>query len=114
MIEQYGLKPDQREPYTFTPRPLPRRGDMAMQGYATNANTIETMRSTIEERPEVVQCFVDGSIRKWYNFLYGANSVARELIMAAAGVVPEDLDRQAALTTRFVGNGVGMDLKSAE
>jgi NitT/TauT family transport system substrate-binding protein len=51
----------------------------AIPAYAT---TIETMQATIDERPEVVECFVDGSILGWYNYLYGDNAAANAMIMA--------------------------------
>ncbi|TIR44763.1 MAG: ABC transporter substrate-binding protein, partial [Mesorhizobium sp.] len=41
---------------------------------------IETMQATIDKRPEVVQCFVDGSAKGWYNYLYGDNAAANAAI----------------------------------
>ncbi len=38
------------------------------------------MQDTIDKRPEVVQCFVDGSAKGWYNYLYGDNKAANEAI----------------------------------
>ena len=38
------------------------------------------MADTIANKPEVVQCFVDGSIKGWYNYLYGDPSAANVLI----------------------------------
>ena len=38
------------------------------------------MQDTIDKRPEVVQCFVDGSAKGWYSYLYGDNSAANEMI----------------------------------
>jgi NitT/TauT family transport system substrate-binding protein len=55
---------------------------IADAGYATYATTVETMAATIEERPEVVECFVEGSILGWYNYLYGDNAAANAMIMA--------------------------------
>ena len=34
------------------------------------------------ESPEVVECFVNGSILGWYNYIYGDNSAANELILS--------------------------------
>lgn len=108
MIAEYGFTAEQRVPYTFNPAPFLADKDTAMQGYlssepylvekeggftpnifliadagySTYATTIETMAGTIEEKPEVVQCFVDGSIKGWYNYLYGDNSAANELILS--------------------------------
>ncbi len=53
---------------------------LADYGFGTYATVIETMQKTIDERPEVVKCFVDGSAKGWYNYLYGDNKAANELI----------------------------------
>ena len=117
------------------------------------------MAATIEEKPEEITCFVEGSILGWYNFLYGDNTAAREAILEAnpemtsdkidyailkmtengivlsgdaeelgigvitdakvedfynkmveAGVIDAGLDFQAAYTTEFVGQGLGVEL----
>ncbi len=54
---------------------------LADQGFATYATTIETRRELVEESPDIVQCFVDGSAIGWYNYLYGDNEAANEMIM---------------------------------
>jgi NitT/TauT family transport system substrate-binding protein len=186
MIAAHGFTVEQRQPYTFNPAPFLADDQLGMQGflssepylvettggftpnvfliadagYATYATTIEAMASTIENSPEVVECFVEGSILGWYNYLYGDNAAANELILAAnpdmtqdkidyaitkmiefgivdsgdaltlgigamtdetiggfyqamvdAGVVEDGLDWQAAYTTQFVNQGLGMDLR---
>lgn len=109
MIAEYGFTAEQRSPYTFNPAPFLADTGTGMQGflssepylvekeggfvpdvfliadagYSTYATTIETMATTIEEKPEQVTCFVEGSILGWYNFLYGDNGAAREAILAA-------------------------------
>lgn len=108
MISAYGFKPEQREVYTFSAAPLIANKTWGMQGYLTSepffvekeagfkpdawliadagynaySTIIETMADTVANRPEVVQCFVDGSAIGWYNFLYGDNAKAIELIKA--------------------------------
>jgi NitT/TauT family transport system substrate-binding protein len=108
MIAAHGFTAEQREPYTFNPAPFiadPRKGMqgylssepyavetetgwkpnvflIADAGYSTYATTIETMQATIDERPEVVECFVEGSIKGWYNYLLGDSSAADALIKA--------------------------------
>ena len=108
MVAAHGFTDEQRVPYTFNPAPFLADTRTGMQGYlssepyvieteggfepnvfliadagfATYATTVETMAATIEERPEVVECFVDGSILGWYNYLYGDNEAANALIMA--------------------------------
>jgi NitT/TauT family transport system substrate-binding protein len=106
MIAAYGFTPEQREVYTFNPAPFLADPGLAMQGYlssepylvekeggfkpdvwliadagySTYSTLIETMQSTIDQRPEVVKCFVEGSIKGWYNYLYNDNAAANELI----------------------------------
>ena len=189
MIAEHGFTVEQRQPYTFNPAPFLADDQLGMQGYLSSepylvettggftpnvfliadagfgsyATTIETMQETIDESPEVVECFVDGSIRGWYNYLYGDNDAANAMIleanpdmtqdkidyaigkmiewgivdsgdalelgigamtdevigtfyedMVAADVVEDGLDWQAAYTTEFVNDGVGMDLRPAQ
>lgn len=107
MMAEFGFTAEQREPYTFNPAPFLADKQKGMQGYLSSepyavekeagfkpnvfliadagyssyATTIETMAQTIAEKPEAVQCFVDGSITGWYNYLYGDASAADALIM---------------------------------
>ncbi|MEO0359840.1 MAG: ABC transporter substrate-binding protein, partial [Pseudomonadota bacterium] len=116
MIAAYGFTVEQREPYTFNPAPFivdKRKGMqgylssepyavqkeagfepnvflIADAGYSSYATTIETMAATIEERPEVVKCFVDGSLTGWYNYLYGDSAGADDLIKAANPDMTQD------------------------
>ena len=106
MIAEHGFTVEQREPYTFNPAPFIADKRKGMQGYlssepyavekeagfapnvfliadagySTYATTIETMAKTIANRPEVVKCFVDGSLIGWYNYLYGDSAAADGLI----------------------------------
>ncbi|MFN3644613.1 MAG: ABC transporter substrate-binding protein [Gemmobacter sp.] len=106
MIAAYGFTPEQREVYTFNPAPFLADKGLAMQGYlssepyliekeggftpdvwliadagySTYSTLIETMQSTIDTRPEVVKCFVEGSIKGWYTYLYGDNAAANAMI----------------------------------
>ena len=108
MKAAYGFTDDQRQPYTFNAAPFIVNEDSAMQGYLSSepyaveletgwkpdvyliadaghspySTTIQTLRETIEERPEVVECFVDGSILGWYNYIYDDNAAANELILS--------------------------------
>ncbi|MEO0918019.1 MAG: ABC transporter substrate-binding protein, partial [Pseudomonadota bacterium] len=77
---------------------------IADAGYSTYATTIETMQGTIEERPEVVKCFVEGSIKGWYNYLYGDNAAANALIQEAN---PEmSSDKIAYAIEKMLENGI--------
>lgn len=106
MINAYGFTAEQRVPYTFQAAPFIADKDSAMQGYlssepyfvekeggfkpdvwliadagySTYSTLIETMAPTIAEKPEQVTCFVEGSIKGWYNYLYGDNTAANEMI----------------------------------
>ncbi len=106
MVAEYGFTEEQRRPYTFNPAPFLADEDLGMQGYlssepylvqkeggftpevfliadagySTYATTIEAMADTIANDPESVACFVDGSIKGWYNYLYGDPSAANALI----------------------------------
>ena len=108
MMAEYGFTAEQRIPYTFNPAPFLADTNIGMQGYLSSepylvqkeggfkpevfliadagyssySTLIETMADTIENSPEVVQCFVDGSIKGWYNYLYGDPSAANALIQA--------------------------------
>jgi NitT/TauT family transport system substrate-binding protein len=116
MISAHGFTVEQRQPYTFNPAPFLADTNMAMQGflssepfvvekeggfkpnvfliadagYSTYATTVETMAATIEEKPEQVKCFVEGSIKGWYNYLYGDNAAANDLIKAANPDMTDD------------------------
>ncbi|MFK7889808.1 MAG: ABC transporter substrate-binding protein [Granulosicoccus sp.] len=107
MIAEYGFSAENRLPYTFNPAPFLADENIGMQGYlssepylveketgftpdvflladagySTYATTIETMSRTIDNNPEEVSCFVESSIKGWYNYLYGDNAAANELIM---------------------------------
>ncbi|MEL6128262.1 MAG: ABC transporter substrate-binding protein [Pseudomonadota bacterium] len=119
MIAEHGFSEDQREPYTFNPAPFLADKGKGMQGYlssepylvqkeagfapdvfliadagySTYATTIETMAGTIADKPEVVKCFVEGSIKGWYTYLYGDNAAANVLIK---GDNPEMTDDKIA------------------
>ena len=53
---------------------------LADNGFNTYSTLIETRRDTVENRPGVVQRFVDASLIGWYNYLYGNNKAANDLI----------------------------------
>ena len=102
----YGFRDEQVKRYTFNPQPFLADKRSAMQGYVTSepfsiekiagfrpkvflladqgydsyANTIETHRRLLADRPETCQKFIEASIVGWYNYLYGDNSAANALI----------------------------------
>ena len=123
MMAEYGFTAEQRKPYTFNPAPFLADENIGMQGYlssepyavkkeggvdadvfliadagySTYATTIETMADTIANNPDMVTCFVEGSIKGWYNYLYGDPSAANELIKADN---PEMTDDKIAYAIR--------------
>jgi NitT/TauT family transport system substrate-binding protein len=102
----YGFSEDKIKPYNFNAAPFLADKNSIEQGYATSepyeieregkfkpnvflladygydsySTTIEARRDLIEKKPELVQRFVDASIIGWYNYLYGDNKVANDLI----------------------------------
>lgn len=108
MKAAYGFTDEQREVYTFNPAPFIANENWGMQGYlssepffvaketgwepdvfliadagySTYSTLIETMADTIATKPEQVSCFVEGSIKGWYNYLYNDNSAANAMIKA--------------------------------
>ena len=106
MQAEFGFAPeDQVKPYTFNPQPFLVDKHSAMQGYVTSepfavekagvkpkiflladhgfntySTLIETRREVVEKQPGLVQRFVDASAIGWYNYLYGDNKAANELI----------------------------------
>ena len=106
MISEFGFDASKRIPYTFNPAPFIANPKSVQQGYITSepfavekeggfkpnlfliadygfdtySTTIEVMQETIDTKPEVVKCFVEGSIKGWHAYLYGDNTAANELI----------------------------------
>jgi NitT/TauT family transport system substrate-binding protein len=101
-----GFRDEQRKPYTYNSAPFLADKKSGQQGYVTSepfaiqteagfepnvflladygfetySTLIATMQKTIDDKPEVVQCFVDGSIIGWNNYLFGDASAANDLI----------------------------------
>ena len=130
MMAAYGFTAEQRQPYTFNPAPFLANEDLGMQGYlssepylvekeggftpdvfliadagySTYATTVETMADTIANKPDEVKCFVEGTIKGWYTYLYGNNSAANELIKADN---PEMTDDKIAFAIeQMLENGI--------
>jgi len=101
-----GFKDEQYKPYTFNPAPFLADKKSAQQGYLTSepyeiekqggftpkvflladagydpySTTIEVKREYMEKNPDIVKRFVEASIVGWYNYLYGDNTPANDLI----------------------------------
>ncbi len=107
MESAHGFKRPLLRPYNHSLAPFPVHKDWAMQGYATAeprrvveasgveprvflladqgwasySTLIETRQELIDERPEIVQAFVDASIVGWREYLNGDPAEANELIL---------------------------------
>src|SRR6478609_8862221 len=53
---------------------------LADNGYSPYSTAITTTQPMIDGKSDVVQRFVDASIEGWYNYLYGDNAKANDLI----------------------------------
>ncbi|MBB5572739.1 MULTISPECIES: ABC transporter substrate-binding protein [Rhizobium] len=101
-----GFKDEQYKPYNFSPAPFLADKQSAQQGYLTSepyeiqkqtgwepkvflladsgyspySTMITTQTSLVQKNPDLVQRFVSASIEGWYNYLYGDNKAANDLI----------------------------------
>jgi len=117
-----GFSDDMYEPYTFNPAPFIADDKSVQQGYLTAepfeiekqagwapqvfliadfgyqpySTTIETRQDMVANNPDLVQRFVDASTIGWYNYLYGDNTAANDLIKKDN---PEMTDEQLAYAT---------------
>jgi len=108
LISDYGFDAAKRVPYTYNPAPFLADTKSAQQGYIpsepfaieqeggfapdiwlladagfnTYATVVETMQATIDEREEVVTCFVEGSAIGWATYLYGDPAPGNAMIQA--------------------------------
>jgi NitT/TauT family transport system substrate-binding protein len=133
----YGYTDDMIRPYTFNPAPfladpsviqqgyltsepfaIEREGGftpkvflLADAGYDTYSTTIETSWQLVEDNPDLVQRFVDGSIEGWYSYLYGDPTPANALIKADN---PEITDEQIAYSIEKLKEYGIVDSREAE
>lgn len=116
---KYGFTDDQKRTYNFNPGPFLADKNSAQQGYLSSeplaiakeggfepvvflladygynaySTTIECKRELVEQNPDLVQRFVDASIKGWYSYLEGDPTPANELIKKDN---PEMTDEQIA------------------
>jgi len=121
MKQEYGFSEARVKPYTFNPAPFIADKKSIQQGYLTSepfeverqgkfkpnvflaydygfdtySTLIEARSDYIARNPDIVQRFVDASIIGWYNYIYGDNSKANELIKKSN---PEMTDAQIAFS----------------
>jgi NitT/TauT family transport system substrate-binding protein len=102
---KFGYADDQIRPYNFNPAPFLADKNAVQQGYLTSeplviekqgvkpvvflladygytsyGSIIETSQKLLNEKPDLVQRFVDASIEGWYSYLYGDPSPGNALI----------------------------------
>ena len=66
---------------------------LADNGYVSYATTLETRLQLVQEKPDVVQRFVNATIEGWYSYIYGDRTAANALIRKDN---PEMSDEQLA------------------
>lgn len=102
----YGFSEDKVRPYTFNAQPFLADPKSAMQGYVSSepyavekragfkptvllladygfdaySTLIETRLKLVDDKPDLVQRFVDASIVGWYHYLYGDNKPGNDMI----------------------------------
>lgn len=119
LAAKYGFTEDMKRPYNFNPGPFLADKNAVQQGYLSSeplsiqkeggfdpivflladfgyspySTTIETTVEMVQTNPDVVQRFVDASIKGWYSYLNDDPSPANELIKKDN---PEMTDEQIA------------------
>jgi len=64
---------------------------LADAGYSSYGSLIETSRKLVQEKPDLVQRFVDASIEGWYSYLYGDSGPGNALIKKDNSEMTDDL-----------------------
>lgn len=106
MKSELGFSQSKVKPYTYNAQPFIVDKNSAMQGYVTSepfvvekqanfkptvmlladygfdgySTLIETRSEWVDKKPDLVQRFVDASMIGWYNYLYGNNKAANDVI----------------------------------
>jgi len=119
LAAKYGFTEDMKRPYNFNPGPFLADKSSAQQGYLSSeplsikreggfdpvvllladygydpySTTIETRQEIVDRDPDLVQRFVDASIKGWYSYLNNDPTPGNELIKQDN---PEMLDEQIA------------------
>lgn len=139
LAAKYGYSDSQIRPYTFNLAPFLADKTVIQQGYASSepflirqktgidpivlalsdaghqgyANIITTSRKLVRDKPDLVQRFVDASVRGWYSYLYGDPTPANRLIMKTNPEMPADLiafGRKAMIARGTVDSGDALTL----
>jgi NitT/TauT family transport system substrate-binding protein len=117
LAAKYGYSDSQIRPYTFNMAPFLADKSSAQQGYISSepflirkeagidpvvlplsdagylgyGNIITTSSKLVREKPDLVQRFLDASIKGWYSYLYGDPTPANQLILKTNPEMPADL-----------------------
>lgn len=86
---------------------------LADAGFAGYGNIVTTSTKLVQERPDVVQRFIDASIEGWYSYLYGDPAPANTLIRQDNPEMPDALltyGRDAMKTHGVVDSGDALAL----
>ena len=93
------------EPYTISTRGgfEPQVFLLSDFGYPSYAAMVLAQNRLIEDRPDLVQAFVNASIRGWQSYIYGDPSPGNKLILAANPDMSQDIIDQAIAQIRERG-----------
>ena len=117
LAARFGYTENQIRPYTFNMAPFITNRNLIQQGYVSSepyliqkesgivprvlmisdagylgyANILTTSRRLVDQKPDVVQRFIDASIEGWYSYLYGDPTPAFRLIREANPEMTQDL-----------------------
>ena len=93
------------EPYTIATRGgfEPQVFLLSDFGYPSYAAMVLAQNRLIEDRPDLVQAFVNASIRGWQSYIYGDPSPGNKLILAANPDMSQDIIDQAIAQIRERG-----------
>ncbi|HCL47948.1 MAG TPA: nitrate ABC transporter substrate-binding protein, partial [Rhodobiaceae bacterium] len=85
------------EPYTIATRGgfEPQVFLLSDYGYPSYAAMVLAQNQLIEQRPELVQAFVNASIEGWQSYVYGDPTPGNQLILAANPEMRQDIINQA-------------------
>lgn len=102
------------EPYTIEKEGgvVPEVYLLADNGYPGYATMVLAPNAWIEESPEVIQAFVDGTIEGWYDYLYGDPEPANALILQDNPEITADVLAQAREKMLSYGLATGGDAKT--
>ena len=117
LAAKYGYDDSQIRPYTYNLAPFLSDKNAVQQGYVSNepflirekagfaptvlalsdagylgyANIVTTSQKLVDTKPDLVQRFVDASIKGWYSYLNGDPAPANKLIRQVNPEMPEEL-----------------------